>query len=89
MTAPHFEGQAGSSEPAATAADAEPIHNSVLIRTHEPARASHSWIAPTVLGVAVLTAALIWGFVATHSTGPLVNHAVAAAPTSFTPAGPG
>jgi hypothetical protein len=75
--------------PAAPAAAGEVIHNSVLIRTHEPPRESHSWVAPTLLGVAVVTGAIIWGVMATHPSGPVVNHAVASAPTSFAPNSPG
>ncbi|MEJ0065287.1 MAG: hypothetical protein WDM85_07395 [Caulobacteraceae bacterium] len=55
----------------------------MLIRTHEPARESHTWVAPTLLGVAAVTGAIIWGVMATHPSGPVVNHAVATAPTSF------
>ena len=62
---------------------AEAIHNSVLIRTHEPSRETHPWIAPTLLGVAVVAGAIIWGVMATHPSGPVVNHAVGAASTSF------
>jgi len=58
-------------------------HNSVLIRTHEPARETHPWVAPTLLGVAVVTGAIIWGMMATHPSGPVVNHAVSSAPASF------
>jgi hypothetical protein len=75
--------------PDAPAVAGETVHNSVLIRTHEPVRESHSWLAPTLLGVAVVTGAIIWGVVATHPGGPVVNHSVAAAPTSFAPTGPG
>ncbi len=68
---------------------AEATHNSVLIRTHEPPRETHTWVAPTLLGVAVLTGAIIWGVMATHPSGPLVNHAVGSTPTSFAASGPG
>jgi hypothetical protein len=70
----------GSDAPVAVG---EATHNSVLIRTHEPPRESHSWVAPTLLGVAVLTGAIIWGVIATHPSGPVVNHSVATAPTGF------
>jgi hypothetical protein len=73
----------------AESASAGEMHNSVLIRTHEPARMSHSWVAPAVLGVAILGAAAIWGFIATHPSGPVVNHSVSAAPTSFAPSSAG
>ena len=69
--------------PAAPVAAGEAIHNSVLIRTHEPPRESHTWVAPTLLGVAVLAGAIIWGVMATHPSGPVVNHAVGTASTSF------
>jgi hypothetical protein len=65
------------------------IHNSVLIRTHEPQRTTHSWAAPAVLGVAIVIAGAIWGFMATHASGPVVNHAVGAAPTTIVPTSPG
>jgi len=80
MAGHSFDGQ----EPSA-ADTGEPVHNSVLIRTHEPPRESHRWLAPTLLGVAILTGAIIWGVMATHPAGPLENHAVASAPTSFLP----
>jgi len=84
MAAPSLE---RTPAPPAVADGADGIHNTVLIRTHEPRRGSHGWIVPAVLGVAILASALI--FVAGHPAGPLVNHAVAAAPTSFTPTRPG
>ena len=59
------------------------IHNNVLIRTHEPARMTHTWVAPAVLGIAIVAGAAIWGFMATHPSGPLVNHSVSSAPASF------
>ena len=62
---------------------AEATHNSVLIRTHEPARETHPWVAPALLGVAVVAGAIIWGVMATHPTGPVVNHSVSSAPPSF------
>jgi hypothetical protein len=62
---------------------AEATHNSVLIRTREPSRETHPWVAPTLLGVAVLAGAIIWGVMATHPGGPVVNHAVGASSTSF------
>jgi hypothetical protein len=69
--------------PEVPVAAGEAIHNSVLIRTHEPPRETHAWVAPTLVGVAVVTGAIIWGLLATHPSGPVVNHSVAAAPTSF------
>jgi hypothetical protein len=58
------------------------IHNSVLIRTHEPSRMTHRWVVPAVLGLAILAGGSIWGVMATHPSGPLVNQSVASAPTS-------
>jgi hypothetical protein len=72
-------------EPSVAGNGESTIHNSVLIRTHEPARETHPWAAPAVLGVAVVIAAVIWGVMATHPSGPVENHAVAAAPTTFVP----
>jgi hypothetical protein len=69
-------------EPSAPASG-EGVHNSVLIRTHEPARETHPWAAPAVLGVALVIGVIIWGVMATHPTGPVENHAVASAPTTF------
>jgi hypothetical protein len=65
------------------------IHNSVLIRTHEPTRTTHSWAGPAVLGLAVVIAGAIWGFMATHTSGPVVNHAVGASSTTIVPTSPG
>ena len=73
----------------ASAGGESAVHNSVLIRTHEPARTTHSWAGPAVLGLAVVLAGAIWGFMATHSSGPVVNHAVASAPTTIVPTSPG
>jgi hypothetical protein len=71
----------GPDTPAAAAAEA--VHNSVLIRTHEPPRETHPWVAPTLLGIAAVTGAIIWGVIATHPAGPVVNHSVSSAPASF------
>ena len=60
------------------------IHNSVLIRSHEPVRTTHSWVAPTLLGVAILAGAIIWGVMSIQPTTTVVNHSVAAAPTAAT-----
>ena len=65
------------------------VHNNVLIRTHEPERTVHSWVAPAVLGIALVTGLAIWGFMATHPSGPVVNHSVSAAPTTILPTSPG
>ena len=61
----------------------ETVHNSVLIRTHEPARETHPWIAPALICVAIAGGAIIWGVMATHPTGPVVNHSVSSAPPTF------
>jgi hypothetical protein len=65
------------------------LHNSVLMRASKPVGANHSWVAPAVLGIALVAGAVVWGVMAAHPPPPVVNHAVAAAPTSFTPTGPG
>jgi hypothetical protein len=75
--------------PPTSAGGESAAHNSVLIRTHEPARISHSWAGPAVLGVAIVIAGAIWGFMATHASGPVVNHAVGASPTTIVPSSPG
>lgn len=69
-------------DPALTASSNEPaLHNSVLTRTHEPPRSgNHSWIMVVPLVVAIIAGAGFWVFVQSHPSGPLVNHAVAAAP---------
>jgi hypothetical protein len=72
-----------SPEVSAPASGEGVIHNNVLIRTHEPVRTTHSWVVPTLLGLAVVSGAAIWGYVATHPTGPMVNHAVSDAPQGF------
>ena len=77
------------SEPSVPANGEGVVHNNVLIRTHKSPRESHAWVAPTLLGVALVAGAVIWGVVATHPSGPVVNHAVAAAPTSFAPSANG
>jgi hypothetical protein len=65
------------------------FHNSVLMRSSKPIGANHSWAVPAVLGVAAVAGAILWGVMAAHPSGPVVNHAVADAPTSFQPTGPG
>ena len=64
-------------------AHSDGVHNSVLIRTHEPVRTTHSWVVPTLLAIAVVGAGAIWGFMATHPAGPVVNHAVSDSPSGF------
>jgi len=61
--------------------DGEPAyHNSVLTRTHEPPRSgNHSWLMIVPLVVVLIAGTAFWVFVAGHPTGPIVNHAVAAA----------
>jgi hypothetical protein len=62
------------------------LHNSVLIRSRQPPRAAaHSWIMVGGLAVAIVAGGAFWAYAQTHPAGPLVNHAVAAAPTSATP----
>ncbi len=51
-------------------------HNSVLIRTHELARSSHTWLLPALLGGAVVIGAAVWVWVESHPAPPIVNHAV-------------
>ncbi len=87
MAAHSFENMGPDPEPAIPASGVE--HNGVLIRTHEPARETHAWAVPAVLCVAVAAGAIIWGVIATHPAGPVVNHAVASAPTSFAPSSAG
>jgi hypothetical protein len=66
--------------------DAPMLHNSVLTRPHEPPRAgNHSWIMLGALGVALVAGAAFWVYDTTHPAGPLVNHAVAAAPATPAP----
>jgi hypothetical protein len=72
-------------EPSAPASGEGAFHNSVLIRTHEPARETNRWAAPAMVGAAVVIGAVIWGVMATHPTGPLENHSVASEPTTFVP----
>ena len=58
------------------------LHNSVLLRTHEPEPAYRHWVVPALVAVAILIGAAVWGFVATHPSGPVVNHAVAGSVTN-------
>ena len=78
MASQTFDDPSLGAEPAA-----EGVHNSVLIRTPEPTRSTHSWVVPTLIGVAILGGGLIWGFMATHPAAPVVNHAVSDAPSGF------
>ena len=56
------------------------FHNSVLTRSHEPARSgNHSWLMIVPLIVVLVAAVAFWVYASGHSTGPIVNHAVAAA----------
>jgi hypothetical protein len=55
-------------------------HNSVLTRSHEPPRAAnHHWLMIVPLVVVVIAGAAFWVYVNGHSSGPIVNHAVAQA----------
>jgi hypothetical protein len=55
-------------------------HNSVLTRSHEPARSgNHSWLMIIPLVVVVIAGAAFWVFASGHPSGPIVNHAVAQA----------
>jgi hypothetical protein len=72
-----------------TASGEGAFHNSVLMRSSKPIGANHSWAVPAVLGMAAVAGAILWGVMASHPSGPVVNHAVADAPTSFQPTGPG
>lgn len=72
MSSPHVS---PSSQP-----DAEGLHNSVLTRTHEPARAGHhTWMMIVPLVVVLVAGAAFWVYASGHPSGPIVNHAVAAA----------
>jgi hypothetical protein len=64
-------------------------HNPVLTRSHEPPQANHAWVAIIPAIVAVVAGVAIWAYVGTQKTVPIVNHSVAAAPTSVTPWGKG
>jgi hypothetical protein len=58
----------------------EAYHNTVLTRTHEPARSgNHSWLMIIPLVVVVVAGGAFWFYVNGHPSGPIVNHAVAAA----------
>jgi len=81
--------RAGVPDSTAATSGGSELHNSVLMRASKPVGANHSWVAPAVLGVALVAGAVIWGVMAAHPPPPVVNHAVAAAPTSFQPTGPG
>lgn len=59
------------------------FHNSVLTRTHEPPRAGrHSWLMVVPLVVVVIAGAAFWVYVSGHPATPIVNHAVAQAPST-------
>ncbi len=56
------------------------FHNPVLTRSHEPPRAgNHTWLMIVPLVVVVIAGAAFWVYVSGHPSGPIVNHAVAAA----------
>lgn len=55
-------------------------HNPVLTRSHEPPRsANHSWLMIVPLVVVLIAGAAFWVYASGHSSGPIVNHAVAQA----------
>ena len=61
------------------------FHNPVLTRSHEPPRANHAWLTIIPAVVVIAAGAAIWAYLGTHHEGPIVNHSVAAAPTTSTP----
>ncbi len=65
--------------------DSDHPHNPVLTRSHEPARANHTWVAVIPAVIAVVAGAAIWAYVSTQKAPVIVNHAVADAPAA--PAG--
>ncbi|MBV9993683.1 MAG: hypothetical protein JO127_00590 [Caulobacteraceae bacterium] len=64
-----------------SASDEPVVHNSVLIRTHEPGE-SKRWIMPAILGAFVVIGVAAWAYVESQPAPPVVNHAVGEAPTS-------
>jgi hypothetical protein len=70
---------------APSSSNGEGLHNSVLIRTHEPPASDHGRLYAAVMGVALVMGIAAWVYVSTHSGPPIVNHAVAAASASPTP----
>lgn len=53
-------------------------HNSVLTRSHEPARSgSHPWLMVVPLVVVIIAGGIFWAYVSGHPASPIVNHAVA------------
>ena len=72
-----------SGSPTQAAHDEPMFHNPVLTRTHEPARAHSSpWLVVVPLVIAVIAGIGVWIYVEGHPAPPIVNHAVAAMPTS-------
>ena len=55
-------------------------HNPVLTRSHEPARANHTWVAVIPAIIAVVAGVAIWAYVSTTKAPTIVTHSVAAAP---------
>jgi len=52
------------------------LHNPVLTRSREPA---HNWLMIVPLVVVIVAGAAFWVYASGHPSGPIVNHAVAAA----------
>jgi hypothetical protein len=78
--------QDGTAAPNPTPGGHEPeYHNPVLTRTHEPARETHPMLYMIPLVLVILALIAFWVWQKSHPPVPIVNHAVAAAPT--TPAG--
>jgi hypothetical protein len=53
------------------------LHNSVLTRSREPV--GHNWLMIVPLVVVIVAGAAFWVYASGHPSGPIVNHAVAAA----------
>ena len=64
--------------------DVDPgFHNSVLTRTHEPARSgNHSWMMIVPLVVVLIAGAAFWVYASGHP-GQAVNHPVAQAANNW------
>ena len=80
-----MQAEQSHTEPAPAAG--EGMHNSVLIRTHEPRQADHGRLYTMLLGVGIVVAAAVWIVVEIQPHQTIVNHAVAAAPATTSQAG--